>query len=149
MRRKAIYYDSKSNYLVWYLLYVAQVLYSFAHLNKSCMTFYVCVVDCLKSIKMKFSKIKTNRSIIYTIIAFLVGFIYLMYAEPKPIESIAHIGLLVATALGYMLASFLFGTIVLLILMLFFKRIKTDFWNFSTLMMVGGVKLLVLSNLFV
>ena len=98
---------------------------------------------------MKFSKIKTNRSIIYTIIAFLVGFIYLMYAEPKPIESIAHIGLLVATALGYMLASFLFGTIVLLILMLFFKRIKTDFWNFSTLMMVGGVKLLVLSNLFV
>ena len=98
---------------------------------------------------MKFSKIKTNRSIIYTIIAFLVGFIYLMYAEPKPIESIAHIGLLVATALGYMLASFLFGTFVLLILMLFFKRIKTDFWNFSTLMMVGGVKLLVLSNLFV
>jgi len=72
-----------------------------------------------------------------------------MYAEPKPIESIAHIGLLVATALGYMLASFLFGTFVLLILMLFFKRIKTDFWNFSTLMMVGGVKLLVLSNLFV
>ena len=98
---------------------------------------------------MKFSKIKTKRGIIYTIIAFLIGFIYLMYAEPKPIESISHIGLLVATALGYMLASFLFGIIVLLILMIFIKRIKTDFWNFSTLMMAGGVKLLVLSNIFV
>jgi len=128
---------------------MTQVFFSFAHLSKFFKTFYVCVVDCLNSIRMKFSKIKTKRGIIYTIIAFLIGFIYLMYAEPKPIESISHIGLLVATALGYMLASFLFGIIVLLILMIFIKRIKTDFWNFSTLMMVGGVKLLVLSNIFV
>jgi uncharacterized membrane protein YdcZ (DUF606 family) len=98
---------------------------------------------------MELSKIKIKRSIIYTFIAFLVGFIYLMYAEPKPIESISHIGLVVLTAAGYMLASFLAGTIVLLILMIFIKQIKKDFWNFSTLMMMGGVKLLVLSNLLV
>jgi len=98
---------------------------------------------------MEFSKIKIKRSIIYTIIAFFIGFIYLMYVEPKPIESIGHIGLVIATALGYMLASFLSGTIVLLILMIFIKRLKKDFWNFSTLMMVVGVKLLVLSNLLV
>ena len=72
-----------------------------------------------------------------------------MYVEPKPIESIGHIGLVIATALGYMLASFLSGTIVLLILMIFIKRLKKDFWNFSTLIMVVGVKLLVLSNLLV
>jgi FtsH-binding integral membrane protein len=72
-----------------------------------------------------------------------------MYAEPKPIESVSHIGLVVLTAAGYMLASFLAGTIVLLILMIFIKQIKKDFWNFSTLMMMGGVKLLVLSNLFI
>jgi uncharacterized membrane protein YdcZ (DUF606 family) len=98
---------------------------------------------------MGISKIKIKRSIIYTIIAFTIGFIYLMYVEPKPIESIGHIGLVIATAVGYMLASFLVGTIVLLILMIFIKRIKKDFWNFSTLIMMGGVKLLVLSNLFV
>jgi FtsH-binding integral membrane protein len=72
-----------------------------------------------------------------------------MYVEPKPIESIGHIGLVIVTALGYMLASFLVGAIVLLILMVFIKRIKKDFWDFSTLIMMGGVKLLVLSNLFV
>ena len=99
--------------------------------------------------KMEFSKIKIKRSIIYTIIAFFVGFIYLMYAEPKPIESIGHMALVIATALGYMLASFLAGTIILLILMIFIKRIKKDFWNFSTLLMAGGVKLLVLSSLLV
>jgi uncharacterized membrane protein YdcZ (DUF606 family) len=99
--------------------------------------------------KMEFSKIKIKRSIIYTIIAFFVGFIYLMYVEPKPIESIGHMALVIGTALGYMLASFLAGTFILLILMIFFKRIKKDFWNFSTLMMMGGVKLLVLSNLLV
>jgi len=98
---------------------------------------------------MEFSKLKIKRSIIYTIIAFIVGFVYLIYVEPKPIESIVHIGLVIATAVGYMLASFLVGTIVLLILMIFIKRIKEDFWNFSTLIMMGGVKLLVLSNLFV
>jgi uncharacterized membrane protein YdcZ (DUF606 family) len=98
---------------------------------------------------MELSKIKIKRSIIYTFIAFLVGFIYLMYAEPKPIESVSHIGLVVLTAAGYMLASFLAGTFVLLILMIFIKQIKKDFWNFSTLMMMGGVKLLVLSNLFI
>ena len=98
---------------------------------------------------MEFSKLKIKRSIIYTIIAFIVGFVYLIYVEPKPIESIGHIGLVIATAVGYMLASFLVGTIVLLILMIFIKRIKEDFWNFSTLIMMGGVKLLVLSNLFV
>jgi uncharacterized membrane protein YdcZ (DUF606 family) len=98
---------------------------------------------------MELSKIKIKRSIIYTIIAFFVGFIYLMYVEPKPIGSIGNIGLVIATALGYMLASFLAGTFVLLILMIFFKRIKKDFWNFSTLIMVGGVKLLVLSSLLV
>jgi uncharacterized membrane protein YdcZ (DUF606 family) len=101
------------------------------------------------SVKMILSKIKIKKSIIYSIIAFFAGFIYLMYAEPKPIESIGHIGLMAATALGYMLASFLAGTIVLLILMVFIKRIKGDFWNYSTLLMVGGVKLLVLSNLFI
>jgi uncharacterized membrane protein YdcZ (DUF606 family) len=98
---------------------------------------------------MEISKIKIKRSIIYTIIAFIVGFIYLMYVEPKPIESIDHIGLVIASAIGYMLASFLFGTIVLLILMIFIKRIRKDFWDFSTLIMMGGVKLLVLSNLFI
>lgn len=98
---------------------------------------------------MEFGKIKIKKSVIYTVIAFIVGFIYLMYAEPKPIESIGHIGLVITTAVGYMVASFLAGTIVLLILMIFIKRIKKDFWNFSTLMMMGGVKLLVLSNLFV
>jgi len=98
---------------------------------------------------MEFSKIKIKRSIIYTIIAFFIGFIYLMYVEPKPIESIGHIGLVIATALGYMLASFLSGTIVLFILMIFIKRLRKDFWNFSTLIMVVGVKLLVLSNLLI
>ena len=98
---------------------------------------------------MELSKIKIRKSIIYSIIAFFAGFIYLMYSEPKPIESIGHIGLMIATALGYMLTSFLAGTIVLLILMVFIKRIKGDFWNYSTLLMVGGVKLLVLSNLFI
>ena len=107
------------------------------------------MVVSLFSIKMEFNKIKIKRSIIYTIIAFFVGFIYLIYAEPKPIESIGHIGLVIATALGYMLASFLAGTIILLMLMIFIKRIKKDFWNFSTLIMAGGVKLLVLSNLFI
>jgi FtsH-binding integral membrane protein len=72
-----------------------------------------------------------------------------MCIEPKPIESIGHIGLVVVTALGYMLASFLVGTIVLLTLMIFIKRIRKDFWNFSTLIMMAGVKLLILSNLFV
>jgi uncharacterized membrane protein YdcZ (DUF606 family) len=95
---------------------------------------------------MEFSKIKIKRSIIYTIMAFFIGFVYLLYVEPKPIESIGHIGSVIATALGYMLASFLAGTIVLLILMIFIKRLRKDFWNFSTLIMVGGVKLLVLSN---
>lgn len=98
---------------------------------------------------MEFSKIKVKRSIIYTFIAFLVGFIYLMYAEPKPIESISHIGLVFVTAIGYMLASFLAGVIILSILMIFFKQIKKNFWNFSTLIMMGGVKLLVLSSLLV
>lgn len=98
---------------------------------------------------MEFSKIKVKRSIIYTFIAFLVGFIYLMYAEPKPIESISHIGLVIVTAIGYMLASFLAGVIILSILMIFFKQIKKNFWNFSTLIMMGGVKLLVLSSLLV
>ena len=103
----------------------------------------------LLSVKMELSKIKIKKSIIYSVIAFFAGFIYLMYAEPKPIESIGHIGLMIATALGYMLASFLAGTIVLLILMLFIKRIKGNFWNYSTLLMVGGVKLLVLTNIFI
>ncbi len=98
---------------------------------------------------MELSKIRINRSIIYSIIAFFVGFIYLMFIEPKPIESIGHLGSAIVTSLGYMLASFLAGTVVLLILMIFIKRIKKDFWNFSTLIMVGGVKLLVLSNLFI
>ena len=71
-----------------------------------------------------------------------------MYTEPKPIESIGKIGLVIAMAVSYMLASFLFGTILLLILMKFINRIKEDFWNLSTLIMMGGVKLLVLSNLF-
>ena len=91
---------------------------------------------------------KYKKSIFYTIIAFIIGFIYIMYAEPKPIESFGKIGLAIATAAGYMFASFLFGTIILLILMKFIKRIKEDFWNLSTLLMMGGVKLLVLSNLF-
>lgn len=107
------------------------------------------MVTYLFSVKMVFSKIKIKKSIIYSIIAFLAGFIYLIYAEPKPIESIGHIGLMIVTALGYMLASFLAAAIVLLILMIFIKRIKVDFWNYSTLLMVGGVKLLVLSNLFI
>jgi uncharacterized membrane protein YdcZ (DUF606 family) len=98
---------------------------------------------------MELSKIKIKRSIIYTIIAFIIGFVYLMFVEPKPIESIGHIGLVIATAVGYMLASFLVGTVILLILMIFIKRIKEDFWNFSTLIMMAGVKLLILSNLFV
>jgi hypothetical protein len=97
---------------------------------------------------MELSKIKIKRSIIYTIIAFIIGFVYLMFVESKPIVSIGHIGLVIATAVGYMLVSFLVGAIVLLILMIFIKRIKKDFWNFSTLIMMGGVKLLVLSNLF-
>lgn len=99
-------------------------------------------------IKMKFSKLRIKRSILYTIIAFTIGFVYLMCVEPKPIESIGHIGLVIVTAVGYMLASFLAGTIVLLTLMIFIKRIRKDFWNFSTLIMMAGVKLLVLSNLF-
>ena len=103
----------------------------------------------LLSVKMELSKIKIKKSIIYSIIAFFAGFIYLIYSEPKPIESIGHIGLMIATALGHMLASFLAATIVLLILMVFIKRIKGDFWNYSTFLMVGGVKLLVLSNLFI
>ncbi len=98
---------------------------------------------------MELSKIKIKRSIIYTIIAFIIGFVYLMFVEPKPIESIGHIGLVIATAVGYMLASFLVGTVILLILMIFIKRIKEDFWNFSTLIMMGGVKLFVLSSLLV
>jgi uncharacterized membrane protein YdcZ (DUF606 family) len=69
-----------------------------------------------------------------------------MYVEPKPIESIGHVALVIATALGYMLTSFLAGTIILLILMIFIKRLRKDFWNIATLIMVGGVKLLVLSN---
>jgi uncharacterized membrane protein len=96
---------------------------------------------------MEFSKIKIKRSIIYTFIAFLVGFIYLMYAEPKPSESISHIGLVILTAIGYMLASFLAGVIILSILMIFIKGIRKDFWNFSTLIMMGGVKLLVLTSI--
>jgi hypothetical protein len=98
---------------------------------------------------MEISKIKIKKSIVYTIIAFIIGFIYLIYVEPKPIESIGHIGLVIATAVSYMLGSFLVATIVLLILMIFIKRIKKDFWDFSTLIMMGGVKLLVLSNLIV
>lgn len=98
---------------------------------------------------MELGKIKIKKNIIYTIIAFGIGFIYLMYIEPKPIESIGHIGLVIATAAGYMLASFLAGIVVLLVLMLFIKRIKKEFWNYSTLLMVGGVKLLVLSNFLV
>jgi len=91
---------------------------------------------------------KLKRSIIYTVIAFIVGFVYLMYVEPKPIESMGKIVLVMVTAISYMLASFLIGTIVLLILMKFINRIKEDFWNLSTLLMMGGVKLLILSNLF-
>jgi uncharacterized membrane protein YdcZ (DUF606 family) len=91
---------------------------------------------------------KLKRSIIYTLIAFIVGFVYLMYLEPKPIESIGKIMLVIVTAVSYMLASFLIGTIVLLILMKFINRIKEDFWNLSTLIMMGGVKLLILSSLF-
>ena len=91
---------------------------------------------------------KLKRSIIYTVIAFIVGFVYLMYVEPKPIESMGKIVLVMVTAISYMLASFLIGTIVLLILMKFINRIKEDFWNLSTLVMMGGVKLLILSNLF-
>jgi hypothetical protein len=98
--------------------------------------------------KMDFSKIKIKSSVIYTVIAFFIGFVYLMIVEPKPIESVGHIGLVILTAVSYMLASFLGGTIVLLTLMIFIKRIRKDFWNFSTLMMMAGVKLLVLSNLF-
>lgn len=103
----------------------------------------------LLSVKMELSKIKIKKSIIYSVIAFFAGFIYLIYSEPKPIESIGHIGIMIVTALGYMLASFLAGTIVLLILMVFIRRIKGDFWNYSTLLMVGGVKLLVLTNIFI
>jgi len=91
---------------------------------------------------------KLKRSIIYTIIAFTVGFIFLMYAEPKPIDTIGEIGSVIVTAASYMLASLLFGTIVLSILMKFKERIKEDFWNLSTLIMMGGVKLLVISSLF-
>ncbi len=67
---------------------------------------------------MEISKIKIKKSIVYTIIAFIIGFIYLIYVEPKPIESIGHIGLVIATAVSYMLGSFLVATIVLLILMI-------------------------------
>jgi hypothetical protein len=91
---------------------------------------------------------KLKRSIIYTIIAFIVGFVSLMYLEPKPIESTGNIVLVIVTAVSYMLASFLTGTTVLFILMKSNTRIKEDFWNLSTLLMMGGVKLLVLSNLF-
>jgi hypothetical protein len=96
---------------------------------------------------MEFTKIKIRKSILFTFIAFLAGFIYLMYAEPKPVESISHIGLVVITAIGYMLASFIVGVIILSILMIFVKGIKKDFWNFSTLFMMGGVKLLILTSI--
>jgi hypothetical protein len=98
---------------------------------------------------MEFNKIKIKRSIIYTFIAFLVGFIYLMYAEPKPVESISHIGWVILTAGGYMLGSFLVSVIILSILMIFIKPIKKNFWNFSALLMMGGVKLIVLSSLLI
>ncbi len=91
---------------------------------------------------------KLRRSIIYTIIAFIVGFVSLIYLEPKPIESIGKIVLVIVTAGSYMLASFLTGTTILFILMKSITRINEDFWNLSTLLMMGGVKLLVLSNLF-
>lgn len=122
---------------------------SFADGSNYYKIFYVCVGTHLLSVKMELNKIKIKKSIIYSIIAFFAGFIYLIYSEPKPIESIGHIGLIILTAFGYMLASFLAATIVLLILMVFIKRIKGDFWNYSTFLMVGGVKLLVLSNLFI
>jgi uncharacterized membrane protein len=97
---------------------------------------------------MEFTKIKIKKSILYTFIVFLAGFIYLIYAEPKPIESVSHIKLVIITAAGYMLASFLAGVIILSILMIFIKGIRKDFWNFSTLIMMGGVKLLVLTSIF-
>jgi hypothetical protein len=91
---------------------------------------------------------KHKRSILYSIITFIVGFIYAFYVEPKPIASIGHIGLIIAQTIGYMLAGFVLGAIILLILMIFIKRIKQEFWNLATLIMMGAVILFILADLF-
>ena len=91
---------------------------------------------------------KFKRSILYSIIAFVVGFIYAFYVEPKPVASIGHIGLIIAQTIGYMLAGFVLGAIILLILMIFIKRIRQEFLNLTILIMMGAVILFILADLF-
>jgi hypothetical protein len=91
---------------------------------------------------------KIKKSIIYSVVAFSVGFIYAFYKEPKPIESIGHVGLIVATTIGYMLVPFVGGSVILLLLMIFIKSIRKEFWNLSTLIMMGGIILFALTSLF-
>jgi len=87
-------------------------------------------------------------TLLYIVIAAIVAVINAFYLEPKPIVTIGHMGLVTATAFGYMLGSYIVGAIVLLILMIFIKSIRKEFWNLSFLIMMGIVILKCLADIF-
>jgi hypothetical protein len=91
---------------------------------------------------------KSIKRIIYLTIAFIVLLVYSFYVEPKPIESIRQITLVIAYTLGLMIGSFVFSVIPLLLLMIFVKSVRKEFWNLVALIMMAQAIIWVLVNIF-
>jgi hypothetical protein len=89
-----------------------------------------------------------TRVLLYLVIGFIAALLHAFYVEPKPIESAGHIGLVIATAVGYMLGAFIIASIVLLLLMIFVKKVRKEFWNLSSVSTMGMMCLFLLTTLF-